>query len=156
MCLAWSGNGGSGKDVHRSFLPNHREVTNEISFQGLLTLFCCRRVQGVAFADLYWSSTATNTRVSVLNNWNTTATGTTHPTAWVADTNYWVNRSTGQLPTITSTYYFAYTLWDFNIGCTGAAAAAGKVTQTSGTTTITDDLNIGFGAIRAIRSVRST
>ena len=37
--------------------------------------------------------------------------------------------------------------YDFNIGCTGATAAAGKVSQTSGTTTIDDDLNIGLGAI---------
>jgi len=120
----------------------------KLAFKVFLLCFVAGAFQDVAFAtDLYWYSSASNTRVSVLNNWDTTAGGTTHPTSFVADTNFWVNRSTGNLPTITSTYHFTYALYDFNIGCTGATAAAGKVSQSSGTTIIDDDLNIGLGAI---------
>ena len=124
----------------------------KLAFKVFLLCFITGAFQGVVFAaaatDLYWSSSAgSGQRVNTTTNWNTTPTGTTHPTSFVADTNYWVNRSTGNLPAITASYQFANTLWDFNIGVSSAAAAAGKVTQTGGTTTIDDNLNIGSGSI---------
>jgi fibronectin-binding autotransporter adhesin len=124
------------------------------AFKVFLLCLVTGALPAVAAADdLYWGGSATGgagTRVSSVNNWNTTPTGSAHPTSAVlatAGNNFWVNRTTGNLPTITSTYQFPATLNDFNIGVSTAANAAGKVSQTSGTVTITNNLVVGSGAI---------